>query len=199
MKVRLKWCLQYRNFDWKSCIFSDEKLFRAGATVVGLRYRKGQRPTVPVKNRSSGSFHIWNAIHLSQRFPIFEVPSHMTAQEYTEILSKAFVGRFRTGMIFQQDNAPSHRALQTYAWLLEHDYDYITFPPYSPDLNVIENLWAIVSYNVRKRQPKSQDELERVVKEEMDKVPQTTIQNLIMSMSRRIEACIEAEGGYFKI
>jgi transposase len=48
--------------------------------------------------------------------------------------------------IFQQDNASSHTATLTSKWLKtaaeQHGFIIMQFPPNSPDLNPIENVWA---------------------------------------------------------
>jgi len=41
--------------------------------------------------------------------------------------------------IFQQDNAPIHNSRVVKSFILSQNVNIITWPPYSPDLNVIEN------------------------------------------------------------
>lgn len=48
--------------------------------------------------------------------------------------------RAHPGTIYQQDNAPSHRSLETKEWLLDHHIHWIAWPAYSPDLNLIEHV-----------------------------------------------------------
>lgn len=43
---------------------------------------------------------------------------------------------------FQQDNAPQHTARISNQWFHNHGVNLLDFPPYSPDLNPIENLWV---------------------------------------------------------
>ncbi|CRL31137.1 Transposase, Tc1-like [Penicillium camemberti] len=55
--------------------------------------------------------------------------------------------------IFQQDNAPVHTAHLVQGTLNELGFEVMEWPPYSPDLNPIENLWALLKAELLKRHP----------------------------------------------
>jgi len=74
--------------------------------------------------------------------------------------------------------------------------DSIDWPAQSPDLNPIENLWALIKRNIANLPvAKNVEELEKQVKNEWWSIPQESIQELIDSMPERIEAVIKAKGG----
>ena len=53
--------------------------------------------------------------------------------------------------IFQQDNYPKHKATKkTTAFFKSNKIKLLEWPPQSPDLNPIENLWAYLDENVNK-------------------------------------------------
>jgi len=50
-----------------------------------------------------------------------------------------------------QDNDPKHKSVLVQTWLFNHGISTIEFPPYSPDLNPIENLWNDLARRVEAR------------------------------------------------
>ena len=53
------------------------------------------------------------------------------------------------------------------------------WPANSPDLNPIENLWHLVKRNAEKRMPKNCVDLERLMVEEWDSIPDSMLINLV--------------------
>ena len=76
----------------------------------------------------------------------------------------------------------------------------LDFPPYSPDLNPIENLWAVLARAVEQRPPDTMEELQDRVAEEWGKVDKEKelLRSLAHSMPPRCAAVIEAEGWHTK-
>ncbi len=74
-------------------------------------------------------------------------------------------------MVFQHDNDPKHTAKATKEWLKKKHIKVLEWPCQSPDFSPIENLWRELKVQVAKRQPQNFNDLERICKEEWDKIP----------------------------
>ena len=99
---------------------------------------------------------------------------------------------------FLQDNDPKHTSGVVTKWLHEHGVSTIDFPPYSPDLNPIENLWGVMARAVEQHACDTMEELQDVVAAEWDKVNADYMCTLVHSMPQRCEAVIEAKGWHTK-
>ena len=97
---------------------------------------------------------------------------------------------------FLQDNAPQHKSFLIRTWLFNNGIQCIDFPPYSPDLNPIENLWANLARRVEEFQCDSMEELQDIVAEEWKNTDKELISKLARSMPERCQAVIDAHGSY---
>jgi hypothetical protein len=97
---------------------------------------------------------------------------------------------------FQQDNDPKHRSRVVKKWLHDHGVTEMEFPPYSPDLNPIENVWSEFKRHVSERETKTIDQLQDVILDEWEKVSIDSIVKLIESMPKRVQAVIAANGDH---
>ena len=100
-----------------------------------------------------------------------------------------------------QDGASAHRAKATSKWFAERVgmIDLIkNWPANSPDLNPIENLWAIVSGKLANQAWASREALKVSVDAAWAAISPETIHNLVMSFKSRCEACLAAKGQKLK-
>jgi hypothetical protein len=101
----------------------------------------------------------------------------------------------------QQDNDPAHRAVQKSlaTWNSANPAHTISllphWPPNSPDLNPIENLWAWVQAEVNAKGCESFAEFKQCVLHTLQNVPIKVLKGLIGSMRSRLEQCIARNGG----
>ena len=103
--------------------------------------------------------------------------------------------------VFQHDGAPAHRAKKTNDWLRTNVPQFISsgpggiWPPYSPDLNWIENIWGILGQKCSEGVvPGSVEALKRRVIKAWESIPAETFENCAKSMSERLSDVIRNNG-----
>ncbi|KAM8708535.1 hypothetical protein ACLKA7_015503 [Drosophila subpalustris] len=95
---------------------------------------------------------VWGAISYFGTCELQFLTSRMNAQNYNEVLKTAFP-HFQNVFHnlqwhFQHDNAPIHTARSVKSWIQDQKVDLLDWPPYSPDLNIIENVWGWLARKV---------------------------------------------------
>lgn len=131
----------------------------------------------------------------------------ITASEYLSVVLDTFLPQgtamFSTqglgSWVLQQDNDPCHRfaADAIKEWNLKRGSSISllpSWPPNSPDLSPIENLWGYVGARVQARGPTSFEAFKQAIIHEQGNVPRNVLHNLYNSMPRRIAQVIELEG-----
>ena len=157
---------------WHRVLFTDEKMFSTvnnrTRTLVTRKGRERLLPQCVCRSRNWGlNVHVWGAISWWGVGPIRRIEGNLGAQKYiTEVISdtRQLCTIDRAGrqekLLFQQDNAPAHSAIRTRTFLEQNGVRTMQWPPNSPDLNPIEDVWWHVDRRVRGRgQPQTQAEL----------------------------------------
>uniref|UniRef100_A0A3B1JRN7 Tc1-like transposase DDE domain-containing protein n=1 Tax=Astyanax mexicanus TaxID=7994 RepID=A0A3B1JRN7_ASTMX len=81
-----------------------------------------------------------------------------------------------------RDLAPAHAAKSTKDWFTKKHLEVLAWPANSPDLNVIENLWAIDKRKIRDRKPTTLDQLKQNIATAWEAVSAETCDKLVKSM-----------------
>ena len=98
-----------------------------------------------------GGAMVWAISSWHTLDPLVPIEHRVNASAYLSIIAD-HVHPFMTSVsIFQQDNAPCHKARIISDWFLEHDNEFtvLKWPPQSADLNPIEHLWDVVEREIR--------------------------------------------------
>ena len=209
-KKRLEFCNKYIKWSesmWHDVIFSDEMNIevdsRKGRVMLRRKPEERMNESCLLKRtkQGSGSIGIWACINYQGAgfFHIFD--GRLNSQSYCEILGEKLLPSIdlfqREGhqLIFQQDNAPCHSAKIVQDWFEENQIITLKWPPNSPDLNCIENLWSWLDTELGKKVIENVEQLRDEVTSLLSNVPVHICENLIKSMPKRLYECKRAKGG----
>jgi len=95
---------------------------------------------------------------------------------------------------FQQDNASTHTSNETTEWLVSQPFDKMEWPPQSPDLNIIENVWGVMVHRLEQYSCTNEEEFRAALVKVWDSIDYTLIQSLYRSIPTRTNLVIEKNG-----
>ncbi|RXW12442.1 hypothetical protein EST38_g13411 [Candolleomyces aberdarensis] len=212
LKVRRDWAASHLNWtveNWCAVTFSDESIFRVfGSDGIEWCWRKsGERldPRFTKKKvkHGGGKVTVWGMITAQGVGRLVRIDGSLNASLYRDILQDDALGTFHDlGLdpqdhYFQQDNDPKHTSRIARTWFDENQIDLLPWPPSSPNINIIENLWDHFDRRIRARSPlpRSEEELWAALQEEWYKIEPSFIESLYQSLPDRVRAVYEAKGG----
>lgn len=198
--------LMMSNLDHKRIIFSDESKFN-------LKYSDGKcsvwrTPNSGLKNENllptfkhgGGGVMVWACFSYSGVGKLIFIDGIMDAPYYVYILSENLQESANmmglNDYIFQQDNDPKHTSKTASDYFEDNDIELLDWPSQSPDLNPIENLWAIIKEKVAEKEPKNLIELKREILAAWNAIPKETLIKLAKSFKKRALLCYRAKGGH---
>lgn len=205
-RKRFQYAVNHRSWtseDWRKVIFTDEtriEVLPKSRTYVRRPKSKTFHPKYTVKSmKFSPSIMIWGGVRYDGKRMLIKCENSIDSDEYQRVLNNALPYLYNTRYLLQQDGARCHTSHSTTHFLTNKCVRMLQpWPPQSPDLNIIEGIWAILKENVKKRCPLSREDLWNVTKEEFDAIPNEIIQNLFNSLPRRIKAVASVRGATTK-
>jgi len=219
----LAWAQRYESFtpaDWARVKWSDECTVERG---VGIK--PGWTFTRPRDQLLEGDVHVkpcgkglkqmfWAAFGERARTGLVPLDGDPKSQRggitgsIIESLYRSFLPDFlRPGDIFMHDNAPVHTAQVVQNALEELSIEVMVWPPHSPDLNPIENLWSLMKQTIYELYPElehapntqsSKQLLIRAAQEAWHMLEDRVLIRLSETMPHRVKAVIAAKGWYTK-
>lgn len=207
LAARLRFAKSFRNKPatfWRNVLWSDESKFnRFGSD--GKRYvwrppkqQLNPKYTVKTVKHGGGSIMVWAAFSWHGVGPIAKIDGRMDRYLYKRILEQHMEPFAEENLplrwTFMHDNDPKHTSKFVKQWLLDQHIDVLPWPPQSPDLNPIENLWNDVEEHIRMKKPKNLRELWDATQEGWNAIPIGRCQRLVESLPQRLESVITQRG-----
>ena len=208
-RARLQWARTYRDWDadeWRRVIFSDESVVSLlPGTQKRLCYRRSEQRLDPKCVRCAVKFPtrvmVWGGIMGEEKLDLSIVDSTLDSIGYMGILREnvlPFINADsdRATIVFQQDNAPCHKARRCTQWFKRNKISVMVWPPNSADLSPIENLWHVMKQRVcAKTAIKTRAQLIQATEDAWASIEPGIVVKLIDTMPRRVQAVLKAKGG----
>jgi transposase len=209
---RLEFAREYlakEDWSWDLVIWSDETMVRKcsqGKEIYFWCHKDRETPPEFYNGQmQNGGFGVmfWGCFSRLGVGPLVVVEGSMNSQTYIEIIRdylldeiKAAKESFGVDMIFMQDNAPAHKSNAVTRFFQQRNIQTLPWPPQSPDLNPIENLWAIIKQRRATKfgVPRTRNDLIDQVLEIWDSIEPELIEVLADSAPRRLTKCLANNG-----
>lgn len=210
IKKRLDWCrsrLGWTTKEWSKVCFSDESHFEVLNRKNRLfvrRTREEQDMPFNFATRTQGGggcVSVWGCFTINGTGLLLSYDGRLNAARYISMLADELpphlddlYGLGADDWYFQQDNAPCHKAKKTMEWFEDNGIPVLDWPPTSPDLNPIENLWEIIDQQLPKYVIRNTSDLSAAIQDIWQKIPVEQCVKLIESMPKRVKAVYKAKG-----
>lgn len=213
--ARVQYCRWFRRFVeeegtqvFDKFFFSDEAWFHLDGQVNAQNSRTWStfNPRL-IRERPlhSEKIGVWCAISRKRVIGPLFYDQNVTAAVYQNLLL-AFISLLEPDerqCWFQQDGAAAHTAHTTTAMLEEFfDDRFISrglWPPRSPDLTPPDFfLWGMLKNKVYANNPRTIEDLKRNIENGIAEITVDTLNNVFRNMQRRVDACLEQQGGHFQ-
>jgi transposase len=196
-------------FDAKNILFTDESVIRQYGTGVRRTMWIEQNveqedwPTIPRVHSGGCSRMFWGCVSRFGFGPIIPLQGTLKSAEYCNILERIVAPYVRyleethgVRMILQQDNAPCHRSKRVSNKIAELGLTTFKWPASSPDMNPIENAWAVWKSNRQATYGYATNvvELEAQSVAEWRKLSPNYAKELVYSFEKRLRAVIRHQG-----
>ncbi|KAL4499102.1 hypothetical protein ABPG72_017004 [Tetrahymena utriculariae] len=196
---RVNYCkkmLKRKGQPLNETIFTDETgVYLSDCHKSKVWTPKGKKIKIELPKKDL-KVNCWGGISYEGATSLHIFEGSLNKEVYQEILEKRMEemeSLYPDGFEFMHDNHPVHSSLEI--WGEEQGLNIIDFPPYSPDLNPIENLWAVLKNKVAADNPKTYKQLEDSLYKNWEILTQIdTLRPFIEGLQNRYSMCIENKG-----
>ena len=196
-----------KNIKWDRVVFSDEKKFSLyGCDSHFTWMNENQSPYNIRRHLRSPSLMVWAMVLPSGFLSYSIMKGNQNSDKYIEIISNRALPIIKlemgTDFIFQQDNCPIHVSKKSKEYFKKSGIQLLDWPPNSPDLNIIENIWALLCSLVYQNGPaKTLKDLEYLLLEAVKTFNEKKRGDVVMlysSIRKRLCDVLQSKGNRIK-
>jgi transposase len=202
-KKRLEFALRWVDSNPDVILFSDEHTCTVNDSSSRTQWvMPGGQVTTRMRKRvhNIARVSVWGTIGVGYKKLVLlpgkvgKVKLRLNSRTYIDHCLCTIFGE-TNGRIFMQDGATPHVAKATLGRLRAEGVKVMEgWPPYSPDLNPIENLWSTVNRRVSESHPTSEEELNGAVQKAWDSFGVNIVNRFCRSFPSRLARCIQRQG-----
>ena len=186
---RLSFANSLSNYNrWGLTIFLDETTIWLHDEGMKGWFHKDQENSLS-REKNSGKVNICATISTRGKVFLTTFRDNLDSRLFSEILKEDLLPNanllYPRSWTLAEDNSTSHQG-EAKPILKALRPRPLKWPSRSPDLNPIENFWALLKRSVKRRFPQDLDELEECIFDEWDNMPNNVVENLCNFFPDRI-------------
>jgi len=166
--ARAEWIVFAAGIDPRRLVFLDETF---GTTTMTRLYGWGpthQRVEYAVPHGHWKTTTFVAALRLDGLFAPMVVDGALSGPLFVQYVRQLLAPQLRPGDILVLDNLPTHKVAGVAEAVRHRDAALVYLPPYSPDLNPIEQVFAQIKGQLRRREHRNITDLENAFGESLD-------------------------------
>jgi transposase len=187
--------------NWSRVIFTDEAPFHVNSCARRRYVRRrineayDSKLTIPPSKRYNLKIMVWGSISVHGVGTLKRFTGNVDKHSYLRLLREVIPRmRLTPNTIWQQDNAPAHSSRIVQQYLTNRRINIMKWPPFSPDLNPIENIWSLLHHRLDLTHIHTADQLWEAVLQQWNSLTRFDVMPFINSMNARCRAVLQSRG-----
>ncbi len=145
--------------DPQRFVFVDEMGTNTSLSPLYAWSRRGQRARGSVPRNRGPNTTLLSSMSLEGMGPSLAVVGSTTAEVFEVYVEKVLAPSLQRGQLVVMDNLSSHKGKRVRELIEERGCELVYLPPYSPDLNPIEEAFSKIKGFIRKAEARTREAL----------------------------------------
>lgn len=154
--------------------------------------------TKPTLKSLDKGIMIWGCMSSMGVGKIVILEGRVNAAVYLNLLKDVIIPEAQrligSDYILQQDNAPIHCAKIVKDYIRNENLNILTWPPQSPDLSPIENVWSLLKSRIAEKAPRNLVQLRQYIEEIWPTIDPLVCQKYVFSVPTRLATMASRKG-----